>query len=1404
MTGPGPPCRLFLSSPSDVEAERDAVRRVVERINAEHPGQPMMELIRWEDAFYTADSTFQAQIPRASDCQLVVCIFWKRLGSSLPDSYRRPDGSLPTGTEFEFEDALNRATETPGKVPDVLVYRNLTEVTFSESNLEFERAQRDRFLAFWNRWFRNEQGHFVAGFQSYSATSQFERLFETHLRQWLARQQGGPVWTHGSPFRGLAAFDLGDAPVFFGRRRETERLRARFMANALGGARILILSGASGTGKSSLARAGLLARLTAPGGMGEMAGFVRHVTLTPAALTAEGQEWSGALATLLFADEAIGPGLVLGDFDTPAGLAALLAAGGAGVQAPLVRALARMKEADPELARSAGAADGALIVLIDQLEELFHWPADRAAAFLTCLEALTTGPAPIHVIATLRSDFRDRLGTLPALHRMAALDLPLAPGAHERVVDIARPGSADLAEMIAGPARAAGLTFESSGPRDLQLILEAEAEPEALPALQLLLTELYARRDGNQLLLSAHDQLGGAAGVMATRGEEVLAAVDSATRAAFPALARLLVTATPGGPVVARPLPLAALDTASPEAKLATALRDASLLVSDRGVLRIAHESLIVGWQRLGSVIGDERRLLEIRDRLAAMCRNWSELPPGDKARRDRLLTGFSLAEARELRDRWGDATLKATAGDLPAFIAASDTRERSRRRGRVAAAVAVTALLTAAGTATAWFRADAGRAGTEAEARLHLARAEAMLRLKDTEAAFAHAAAALATQDTLETRSMALAALTEASPYLDQRIGGATVAVAWADPTAVALLDQRGHFRFGETSFATSASPLRDWEEPLTVWPDGRGGFLVLLPLGAMTHLPAGSTKVGHAAGTGYFLPLAHQADARATETGATVVQTNPFDGTTFRHCTFAPLHCDDVIAADLASPLAALSPDGRTAALVLGGAEGPQLVLVDTGNAAVRTRLTLDQEAVGGRDAMLSLGWSTDGKVLALGTRDLGLSLFLHSDGHLSPLEHIPTEAPVVTLAWSPVGSELAFVCDKTVLCRIGMQDDTIMPLPAFNGGTTVATHLAWAPDGKGLASVHSDGTTRIWRAAPTAPVILPLHPPGAAALSVLATDPARGLVAAGDAIGQLFLWQGDDVALALPALEGDNDGIHTYGELMSVLEGGTDNVRSLALAADGTLGVLRDDGRVTLHAAGSLDTIRSETAGEMAMRLIWLGDDLGVSQARNEILLIPLEGPTRTIQADDPGMSLDGLVLDGQGRLLTSVTSGAILRWTDGVPEVLISAATVDDTRAALSLSVDATGRWLAASRNDDQLVIYDLTSGQAADSLPLYGNGTRVVAFSPDGRQLAALGADSRLYLWDFSPESGTSTALAAAPAVPDSLRPADDDRRPANWMAWADESHIAVATSAGEVLLIATDPQAWRDRLAQFD
>jgi hypothetical protein len=139
-----PSFRVFLSSPGDVKAEREAAERVVRRISGIYAAHVDIVLERWEGKFYQATAGFQEQIEATSAFDLVVGILWKRIGTELPpDSFRRPDGTaFESGTVLELESALEASAAPSGK-PAIFVFRKNAEILFSKVNLADEKAQND-------------------------------------------------------------------------------------------------------------------------------------------------------------------------------------------------------------------------------------------------------------------------------------------------------------------------------------------------------------------------------------------------------------------------------------------------------------------------------------------------------------------------------------------------------------------------------------------------------------------------------------------------------------------------------------------------------------------------------------------------------------------------------------------------------------------------------------------------------------------------------------------------------------------------------------------------------------------------------------------------------------------------------------------------------------------------------------------------------------------------------------------------------------------------------------------------------------------------------------------------------------------------------------------------------------
>lgn len=453
------------------------------------------------------------------------------------------------------------------------------------------------------------------------------------------RSLGARAWDRQrSPFPGLMAFDEADAGVFFGRDAEQQRALEAVQGACRGtAARCVLLLGASGSGKSSLLRAGLLPRLRQQPGL-LLAGPVR-----PRGQPME--ELAFHLSSSLKTDE-------------DALLQRLVTAAAEPVaDAALERIVARHL-------RRAGA-DGTLCILIDQFEELLGRPPGHASHQVLRLlrGALQASEGRIVVLATLRSD---HLGAWQA-HEQAL-------GLEWQAVSVPPMGLLQLRSVIEEPASLAELELV---PGLVERLVADTASAQALPLLSMTLQRLWDRHGSSGRWELAHYEALGC--VQAAVAREAEAALGPAPDAA--ALAELRQAL----------LALVRLDEQGRASRQACAWADVSpaarpwldnfvrrrLLVRDEATVEVAHEGLFSAWQRLADWIAQDREALLVRQQLAQAATGW--MASQDESE---LWRGTRLARLLELL---GDPSLEAgAAAALPpasqAFLQASVAlRERQR-----------------------------------------------------------------------------------------------------------------------------------------------------------------------------------------------------------------------------------------------------------------------------------------------------------------------------------------------------------------------------------------------------------------------------------------------------------------------------------------------------------------------------------------------------------------------------------------------------------------------------------------------------------------------------------------------------------------------------------------------------
>src|SRR5262249_14381 len=201
------------------------LQRIMERLNGEFQGVGRLSAVRWETEFYKAHATFQAQIPEAAQCDIVIAVFRARLGTELPADFPPMENGepYPSGTAYEVLSAIDAAKGRG--LPDVYVFRcpQPPNVQLDDPRNAQIEAEWTRLKQFFETWFRTRTGRFKAAFHTFASTDEFEVQAEALLRKWLdekvlhGRSVVWPIEIKGSPFCGLAAFGAKHAPVFFGR-----------------------------------------------------------------------------------------------------------------------------------------------------------------------------------------------------------------------------------------------------------------------------------------------------------------------------------------------------------------------------------------------------------------------------------------------------------------------------------------------------------------------------------------------------------------------------------------------------------------------------------------------------------------------------------------------------------------------------------------------------------------------------------------------------------------------------------------------------------------------------------------------------------------------------------------------------------------------------------------------------------------------------------------------------------------------------------------------------------------------------------------------------------------------------------------------------------------------------------
>jgi WD40 repeat protein len=507
------------------------------------------------------------------------------------------------------------------------------------------------------------------------------------------------AWTHSArPYPGLRPYLREEADIFFGREEQVDQILER-----LKGQRFLALVGTSGCGKSSLARAGMIAALEA----GLMSGSLfrwRVATMRP------GTQPLQNLADALLEPGVLGPNRYSCSVDLPAPEATPAEQHQRAEARPFVLAALRrgplgLAEVVREpLIPGTGPAlpeQENLLVVVDQFEEIFRFwhEGDRneAEAFVALLLATVHEKVAVYVVLTMRSDYLGDCALFSGLPEMLNDSQFLTP----------RPTREQRRAAIEGPARVHGGRVEPALVG--RLLNDMGAEPDQLPLMQHVLMRLWNRNkeggagaDGSEpegpvLRLADYEELGGLTGALDRHSEEIYASLTAAQRPIAETLFRCLSerdarNALAGSRDTRRPTRLRTVAEvagvpAEQVIEVANVFRGSGLNFLTPGpevpltpdtLLDVSHESLLRRWGLLQQWVEAEAKSADIYRRLADNAKAWKEGSRADYL--DKLELAYTVEwEKRERPNAAWAQRYGGNYGLAMEFLRESEEAERRR-----------------------------------------------------------------------------------------------------------------------------------------------------------------------------------------------------------------------------------------------------------------------------------------------------------------------------------------------------------------------------------------------------------------------------------------------------------------------------------------------------------------------------------------------------------------------------------------------------------------------------------------------------------------------------------------------------------------------------------------------------
>ncbi|WP_406300064.1 WD40 repeat domain-containing protein [Embleya sp. NBC_00888] len=1108
-----------------------------------------------------------------------------------------------------------------------------------------------------------------------------------NLRSWRQRP------TIAEPYRGLKSYNAAYAEVFHGRAPLVERVLGELdELRAQGGA--LLLTGASGTGKSSLLNAGVVPAL----GAGRLEGSAGWPVLSVNSESSEPDplnDLGNAVASHVKADPAEVIGKLLGGPDA--------------VEALMKRVVAAERATLPA-AESSPNTETRIVVIVDQFERAMVSAEDGPGSnetfetFIAVLRAMTSVPAGVVVILSVRLDFLDALMQRDSVRALTRRRPP---------VFVEPMDKADLARVVEQPARAFKVDPE---PGFVELVLgdisarggRFAHQAGILPLLSHALQMTWQRGGGKKMTMANYLESGGVEGALRSTAEKIYADLSASEQAIARRMFFSLVHVQPSGTATRRRISQDELfdEVDCGEAELDAVLDrfvERRLLIIDEVTVEITHEALMVAWPELRMWLDADRGARLVAQQVTADARAWDQAKrPGSD-----LYSATRLQAARAWRTNYPADTNELSR----AFIDASV--KRSQRRTQQVWATLMVLILLAAGAGTLsgivlyqardlkQQRSDLKQQRDDAQSRT-LASQASILRGKDVSLARQLALTAFRISPTTEARSALIeaTALRPAVRMLAPGNGGIMYAVGIHPGGVIAAAAAENTVRLWDVSIPGHPKPRADLPGATC----GKIYALAFSPSGNLLVVSCGDGSI-HLWDT--HDPMAPTALPPMTGLGAKVYSVTFNADGTMMAAAIAEAKVNDVTAGSArlwavtgtsTRPLGeATRVNDKSPAKSVAFRPGDRQLAVGSDDGTVQiwdigdpSRPTAPVMAAGATKAIGQLAFSPDGTLLAAGGADNLVHLWSTTD----PRNPTPSGPPIGgsstyinAVAFSPDGTTLAIAgSDSNNGIRLVNLDSrrvtATMPHPS------PVTSVKFSPDGDSVISGANDGAARIW------PISSPTLEGMDYTVSAARFSPDGNTLALGSADLQLL-----DVA--------DPQHPRPRGPAVSNPD-----------AFSGTL------------AFAPNNRLLAEGHGKSGSVQLWNISD----PARMTALGQPLKA--HSLQVETLAFSPDSTVL------ATGSRDGAVHLWDVHAPQTPVALSTPGTFGGAVSeVGFGPDGRTLVAAGADKTVRLWDIGNPKAPRLLgaPLAPANHYVYAavFSPDGTLLAVGLADGTVRLYDIT-------------------------------------------------------------------